>query len=64
MQKYLIFSSFTTLLLFFFNLTFAQQVNSYPGTPSSSYNFNYSTPKKLYNSNDSVRIRKLETIKR
>lgn len=63
MQKYLISSSSTILLLFFFKLSFAQEVNSYPGTPSSSYNFNYSTPKKLYNSNDSVRIRKSETIK-
>ena len=44
-------------------MSFAQEVNPYPGTPSSSYNFNYSTPKKLYNSNDSIRIKKSETTK-
>ena len=63
MQKYYIFPSLILLLLLlFFNSIYAQNMDLYPGTPSSSYNFDYSSPKKIEKYNDLIRVKQPKSI--
>ena len=65
MQKYYIFPFFIfSLFLLSSNPTYAQNMDLYPGTPSSSYNFNYSSPKKIEKFNDSIRVKQPKSIKK